>query len=110
MFVANAGMFLGTTVMFVVTTVLFLGATLLVVGVHGRHRDVRRWTTVMFTRATVMSVAATVVFVAADANPAFLGARQLCTRESAFFAEKPRFLLENHKFSRLRPATSLVLW
>ena len=88
MFVANAGMFIGTTVMFVVTTVLFLGATLLVVGVHGRHRDVRRWATVMFTRATVMSVAATVVFVAADANPAFLGAWRLCTRENAVFVRK----------------------
>ena len=44
--------------------------------------------TVMFTRGTVMSVAATVVFVAADANPAFLGARRLCTRENAVFVRK----------------------
>ena len=65
--------------------------------------------TVMFTRVTVMSVVATVVFVAADANPAFLGARRLCTRENAVFVRKSRFLLENHEFSRLRPATSLIL-
>ena len=47
-----------------------------------------------------MSVAATVMFVAADANanPAFLGARRLCTRENAVFvgendvsAVKPHF-------------------
>ena len=37
----------------------------------------------MFTRATVMSVAATVMFVAVDANPAFMGARRLCTRHGA---------------------------
>ena len=65
--------------------------------------------TLVFTRATMMSVAVTVMFMTADANPAFLGARLLCTRENAVFLEKPRFLLENHKFSRLRPATSLVL-
>ena len=44
--------------------------------------------TVMFARAAVMSVAATVMFVAADANPAFLGARRLCTRENAVFVRK----------------------
>ena len=43
---------------------------------------------VMFTRAAVMSVAATVVFVAADANPAFLSARRLCTRENAVFVRE----------------------
>ena len=81
MFVAIAGMFLGTTVMFVVTTVLFLGATFVFTGGIAMFAG----GTVMFTRATVMSVAATVVFVAADANPAFLGARRLCTRENAVF-------------------------
>ena len=79
MFVAIAGMFLGTTVMFVVTTVLFLGATLVFTGGTAMFAG----GTVMFTRVTVMSVAATVMFVAADANPAFLGARRLCTRENA---------------------------
>ena len=44
--------------------------------------------TVMFTRSIVMYVTATVVFVAADANPAFLGARRLCTRENAVFVRK----------------------
>ena len=84
MFVAIAGMFLGTTVMFVVTTVLFLGATLVFTGGTAMFAG----GTVMFTRATVMSVAATVMFVAADANPAFLGARRLCTRENAVFVRK----------------------
>ena len=84
MFVAIAGMFLGTTVMFVVTTVLFLGATLVFTGGTAMFAGA----TVMSTRATVMSVAATVVFVAADANPAFLGARRLCTRENAVFVRK----------------------
>ena len=79
-------------------TLVFTGGTAMFAGA-----------TVMFTRATVMSVAATVMFVAADSNPAFLGARWLCTRENAVFVRKPSFLLENHKFSRLRPATSLVL-
>ena len=84
MFVAIAGMFLGTTVMFVVTTVLLFWSDF---GVHGRHAMFAGGT-VMFTRATVMSVAATVMFVAADANQAFLGARRLCTRENALFVRK----------------------
>ena len=106
MSVAIAGMFLGTAVMFVVvTTVLFLGATLVFTGGTVMFAG----GTVMFTRVTVMSVAATVMFVAADTNPAFLDARWLCTRENAVFSRKTRFLLENRKFSRLRPATSLVL-
>ena len=92
MFVAIAGMFLGTTVMFVVTTVLFLGATLVFTGGTAMFAG----GTVMFTRVTVMSVAATVMFVMADATPAFLGARRLCTRENAVFVRKSRFLLENH--------------
>ena len=75
-----AGMFLGTTAMFVVTTVLFLGATLVFTGGTAMFAA----GTAMFTRrVTVVSVAATVMFVAADANPAFLGARRLCTRENA---------------------------
>ena len=77
-------MFLGTTVMFVVTTVLFLGATLVFTGGTAMFAG----GTVMFTRVTVMSVAATVMSVAADANPAFLGARRLCTRENAVFVRK----------------------
>ena len=85
MFVAIAGMFLGTTVMFVVTTVLFLGATLVFTG---GTAAMFAGGTVMFMRATAMSVAATVMFVAADANPAFLGARRLCTRENAVFVRK----------------------
>ena len=84
MSVAIAGMFLGTTVMFVVTTALFLGATLVFTGGTAMFAE----GTVTFTRATAMSVAATVVFVAADANPAFLGARRLCTRENAVFVRK----------------------
>ena len=84
MSVAISGMFLGTTVMFVVTTVLFLGAILVFTG----GTAIFAGGTVMFTRATVMSVAATVIFVAAGANPAFLGARRLCTRENAVFVRK----------------------
>ena len=38
-----------------------------------------------------------------------LGQGRHCTRENAVFVRKSRFLLENHKFPRLRPATSLVL-
>ena len=67
-----------------VTTVLFLGATLLFTGGTAMFAG----GTVMFTRVTVVSVAATVMFVAADANPAFLGARRLCTRENAVFVRK----------------------
>ena len=52
----------------------------------------------MFTRVTVVSVAATVVFVAADANPAFLGARRLCTRENAIFVRKPEVPAEASDF------------
>ena len=85
LFVPIAGMFLGTTVMFLVTTVLFLGATFLV---FTGGTAVFAGGTVVFTRVTVMSVAATVAFVAADANPAFLGARRLCTRENVVFVRK----------------------
>ena len=70
--------------MFVVTTVLFLGATSVFTGGTAMFAG----GTVMFTRVTVMSVAATVMFVAADANPTFLGARRLCTREIAVFVRK----------------------
>ena len=70
--------------LFVVTTVLFLGATLVFTGGTAMIAG----GTVMFTRATVMSVAATVMFVAADANPAFLGVRRLCTRENAVFVRR----------------------
>ena len=82
--IAIAGMPLGTTVMFVVTTVLSLGVAL----VFTEGTAMFAGGAVIFTRATVMSVAATVVFVAADANPAFLGARRLCTRENAVFVRK----------------------
>ena len=70
----------------VVTTVLFFlgGAALVITGGTAMFAGA----TVMFTRATVMSVAAAVVFVAADASPAFLGARRLCTRENAVFVRK----------------------
>ena len=68
----------------VVTTVLFLGATLVFMGGTAMFAA----GTVMFTRAAMMSVAATVMFVAADANPAFLGARRLCTRENAVFVRE----------------------
>ena len=72
MFVAIAGMFLGTTVMFVVTTVLFLGATLVFTGGTAMFSG----GTVMFTRATAMSVAATVVFVVGTIHEAKVWSKQ----------------------------------
>ena len=61
----------------VVTAVLFLGATLVFAG-----------GTAVFAGGTMVSMAATVIFAAADANPAFLGVRRVCTRENVGFVRK----------------------
>ena len=58
-------------------------------------------------------MAATVLFVAADANPAFLGARRLCMRENAVFVRKTEVSAGKPKLFApevsLRPANFLVL-